>query len=899
LTLQQGLKNGNKFLTFLNKYAIMTKLIFLLAAVLLVLPFLVTSESNCVIHEICKVGIIYSSVGVFAPYSLSGLVVANMYVDHINRNTSCGIGNLGIGIELVKIDVFSNSALVPNATISLCQDYGISVLLLPEGPLASIAATISERFAIPSIAGMSGVQSLFIDSVTGQRRFPHVMGVMTPAPLYSATFLQLFRSYNYETIAVISTNTSPDKDVCGNIPSLAIYNKMKVVSYQIVDSTLPDSLNQAILNTLPIHADILFTCVSLQCSKLFELLKKYQLNGKAHGTFECLNAAAAAHDTFDSNLYTISPVQWNENVFGQHYKDVPNRAYGNMFPYIENDPEAIPSPMQFYLAYQKRVQATGGNPPMSSLSASQGAAFYVIDYAVTKSNSTDPQVLFLQMQSINIKSFFGLISVDENGQNSNREIVQRQALNSSFLAVVSPILYYPVAPMPTYSEQVFVLKLYQHNYEKWMIGFSFVLTIFSLILGFLLVLHRERESIKAISLTFALIKICGCIIMYWAHTTWLIFNSDRQCSARIPVWLLGFTLLIAPITATSYRIHRIVNNNKLCEVVKITDSKLFLYMMRYIGSGALLILLWCTIQPLELNSIIVDPLRPILNYTDCQVQSIVFPVLLVIYITIMINVALYYGVKVRKIGPQYQQFNNARLICVLMFVVGLLTLLGSLIQYNSPVSLRKEQYLIRSTFSMGIALCAEILFFYDILVEIIQNRHSSRNNGVTMIQVQHPTNHFTHQAQSIAANKQQYMIDTPSSKPKPIVFHATPQQQQNNPQQRYNFLNTPSKSSSPKSNDQLDIPTNNNQKTPPSSVSNSVKVIELNRPPELYIPETPTNVVGVKQQQSQQQGINLYIDNKRKSPLMKKTRHTAYHMDILKAPSPLSSQSTYDFKLNE
>jgi len=680
-----------------------------LSLILFFAPFICSqTQQPCVFWDTCNIGLLYSSVGIFSPYSLSGLVVADLYLQHVNNPANCGMGGSGIAANIVKIDIMSNSLLILNATKQLIETNGVSILLLPEGPLAIQAALIADSYNIPLIAGMSGVQSLFVNEY-GNRRFRNVMGVVTPAPLYMATFLQLMLVKRYSTISVITTTTSPDVDVCSGVKTLAIYSGLQILSFDYINST---NLQDLLQNIEQLKADILISCMSLHCTSLFQEIQNANFNPKAHGTFECINSAPF----YSTNLYAFSPVQWDQNVFGLNYRDLPSRLYGNLFPYDEQDPQAISSPKQFYNRYLNATNG-GNTPPISSLTASQMAAFYVLDYGVSKANSTKPSEIFDHIQNINIKSFFGLISFDENGQNTNKEMVVRQAFNSKLAMVVYPGRTDSISPMPTFKERLDSISILSSPVEISMIVLSGVSSALSGLLLIVLYKNRHDDKIKAISFLFSSIMIFGCAILSWSHLTWALNNNQAMCDNRVLFWISGIVFILSPLVATSYRVNKIINNERII-TISLNDSKLFLFMMIGLSVGSTLIILWQSIQPPHLIIISIDLLRPLYNFSDCNIQSVIFPTLSLVYISLLMILSLHFGYKVRKIDEQYSQYNQAKFIATLVLIIIILTSICSIIQIYISEDNRIVKYAIRSSCAIFISILAQILFFHSIIMRI-------------------------------------------------------------------------------------------------------------------------------------------------------------------------------------
>jgi ABC-type branched-subunit amino acid transport system substrate-binding protein len=152
----------------------------------------ISSPSNCTMWSTASVGVMYSSVGIYAAYGKSALVVTRMYESWLAKK--CGVGNTGIGLNVILADVQSSVDMTRNATSYLINQMKVSMLVAPEGALANEVGPLAAATRTPVIVGMSGSRSTFINPATGKRQSPTVVGVMTPARNYFAPFMSLMRA---------------------------------------------------------------------------------------------------------------------------------------------------------------------------------------------------------------------------------------------------------------------------------------------------------------------------------------------------------------------------------------------------------------------------------------------------------------------------------------------------------------------------------------------------------------------------------------------------------------------------------------------------------------------------------------------------------------------------------
>lgn len=285
-----------------------------------------------------RVGVSFSRSDVYEVYSQPDRVVADMFAAHINSEQQCGFGGLGIPLEVQWQEILSDDAQgVATATRALLQT-NLSLLMLPEGALATFAAAEAATAGLALIAGSSGVGNLFFadDSTPPQRQFENVVATLTPIEGYFATLLPLLRIQGYLRVAVVSSGTELDASTCNASVSSVADNNMQL----LLHTTLPISNNSmvsagdlraALLQAKQLDADVLLSCFSLQCDTLYLQLRELDFNPHAHGAFECGNTITNyGPEATALAQYSFSPVQFDCRLFGQLYAD----ALDPMFPYV-------------------------------------------------------------------------------------------------------------------------------------------------------------------------------------------------------------------------------------------------------------------------------------------------------------------------------------------------------------------------------------------------------------------------------------------------------------------------------------------------------------------------------------------------------------------------------------
>jgi len=709
---------------------------------------LTSPDSPCTEVANATIGVVYSSTGLLAPYSKSGLVVAKMYVDGVNRQ--CGIGGLGFRARVVACDIKSDNQLVDDCVTQLMA-HNLTSMLVAEGPLASVTATAANAYNIPLIAGMSGTKTAFVAG-DGSRAYSNMFGVLTPASEYMAQFVAITKMNRMQTMAVVSNAPnfiSPDSDVCDGAIAFARDSKMTVVFHQTLslDEMTPkqqeDAITAALLDAQATQPDVLVTCLGQQCSALFSAMHRVNFNPKAHGTFECVNKLVESTTPQEQRIYAqyaFNPSQWNANLTGREYQDESDRNYANLFP----PTQTRSSSEVFYDAYVNTSRLmTGDLVPFTSLTAGQMAGFYRLDYGIARSGTLDGPTLVRTIQTMNTNSFFGFIGTDERGENSNRDIPQVQAIDENGnVMIVYPLLNSPILPMPSFAERIYDPVVLSDGAEKAMVALACIITACAAVLAAFVFKYRDFPDVKSQSVPFSMIFICGCVLLVWAPASWLLYANASMCRMRLPIWILAFVMMMGPVTVTAFRIYFITHPGQdKFKFVRLGNGRLFLYMLGLASGHILLVIISLAADILHPSTQGPDAFRPSHNFTVCALRSgwIGVCYALIAVTAAFLGFPLYYAWHIRKLrDQQYERFNNARLLSILVFLFVLSLTMGCLVQFGlsdgDTGSNRRTKFIIMFLLSDAISVLSLGLYFVDPLtIAMSSNGLVVQNPNMTYI----------------------------------------------------------------------------------------------------------------------------------------------------------------------
>jgi hypothetical protein len=681
-------------------------------------------EGCTMLNRTVDIGVPFSGSGALLNYSQSGLVVAQMFIDGVNRQ--CGSGGLGFAVRIIGCDMASDPARIPGCVEHLSN---CTAMMMPEGGMAGIAAKLANSLGIPLVAGMSGVTSVFTNS-QGKRIHKNLFGVMTPAARYMHQCAVIARNQKYRTASIVtlnSTATDASYDITtGAIRSLSD-NKISLLDRIIIDidsTTPPDvktaKIADALARAKANNPDFIITGFGTHCESLLLAVQRADINPQEHCTVECLNMIQKLPHLMSVAQYMINPVQWDVSLTGREYEDAePSvQPFANLFPPTVNQS----SPQRFVEAYMRTsIALTGGIVPLQATAVAQMAGFYRIDQGVVVSEGDlSGLALVRAMQSMNTNSFFGQISTDRTGQNGNRPMPLLQLVDVVGGYLIIPEINLPILPMPTFEERIFAPVYLSTVTERAFLATASLLTIVILLCAAIVIRYRHNTAIKMQSVPFSMIFLVGCLDLTWAPSTWLPVSDDVQCILRFAIWSLAFIMLVGPITATAYRIYDIsgLGRSGTIQVRRITNTQLFLRMLLLMSPMIVLFTLSLAMSDMELVQISVDPIRPVHDYLTCQsTHGRVTAIALAGAAAAALALAFtcYYAWHIRKLDGTLADFNNATKLAVLTLFTVFSIVFGGAIEFG--VAENESNRVMRFAFLIALThvyvLFALLMYFFD------------------------------------------------------------------------------------------------------------------------------------------------------------------------------------------
>ena len=627
-------------------------------------------QVNAVHGAEVRLGVLYSSTGLFASFGRTVPPVVTLWNERrLTRSR--------VHVEPIFCDVASSAVRTFECTWML-RNASVHAVVAPETFLTKTAAAVLETASpmIPVLAGMAATPDVFLTDDRRQRRFPHLLGVMTPSTLYMNSIIPYLKIHGIERFSVMTSTREPDVSVCrGAMDSILDLSPKALVSYH-ESSNLTDleRLWRDVVSSL--QPDALFICDRLFCDEWNTLLERNTHQAErmpsAIVQYECasyLDANPAWKQP--RTQFIMTPLQWDPRLRGADYSDVALRPFGGLFPPTSNETSS-----QVFL---RTMAQQFGITSYSSLIASQLAVLYVLDYALSKCQvCNDSAALYQWMSTASFRCFYGLIRFNDVGMNDLRDMTVVQVNRKYGMELLLPIqsaTSTPVLPIPAYDERT----LRVDPLESGVIAAVSLTLVLCITASVLVQWFRAHPKLKGLGLGLFHMALVGCDLMTLSTLFWTpAAASDTDCSLRVWLAALGLAGMIAPLLSKTIRIYRIFFQTVL-HVVRITDRQVLSVAAALMAPLLVLLSAWNLSQPLSLAWLLEDPNRPAFTIRECLAPSsgtLVWLGLVLSYLGLLCAASVFFAYRIRLCDEQY---NDSKTIGYVLYNISfVVTMLGVL-----------------------------------------------------------------------------------------------------------------------------------------------------------------------------------------------------------------------------
>ena len=371
--------------------------------------------------DVLKIGAPLAATGADAREGALAKQGYDLWAETVNAHGGIKVGGKTYPVHIIYYDDQSKPQTSAELTDKLISQDHVSFLLGPYGSPATFAdAAIAERYKIPMVDAEGAARKIFAQG------YKYVFGIISPADDYAAAMLKAAETLSPkpETVAVLSADDLFSLEVANGARDWASHHGLKVVYFQKYPVGTTD-LSAALTSIKALHPDILIGSGHLQESLL--IMKQAQtldLESKFYGftvgptTPDFVKALGPAAEGVFASAQWTPDVKYRGPLFGsaQDYAQAFARRYGFVPDYH---------------------------------AASSSAKGLVLQLAIEKAGSVDPQKVRAALASLDATTFLGPVKFNRAGLNTAKPMVTVQIQDGRVVTVWPPEIATARAIYPT------------------------------------------------------------------------------------------------------------------------------------------------------------------------------------------------------------------------------------------------------------------------------------------------------------------------------------------------------------------------------------------------------------------------------------------------------------------
>eukprot|EP01122_Echinamoeba_exundans_P012366 TRINITY_DN5144_c0_g1_i1.p1 TRINITY_DN5144_c0_g1~~TRINITY_DN5144_c0_g1_i1.p1 ORF type:complete len:879 (+),score=148.47 TRINITY_DN5144_c0_g1_i1:108-2744(+) len=628
-----------------------------------------------------------------------------LWTKRVNDAGGLLIGNTSYLVNLTLVNVGVAATQIAATVEPWARgDFGpVDIFFAPFGTASTnVTAQVMHRYERLMIAPSSGATENFRCQATtsahypctivGARRFPYMWGIPSPSDVNWFGSMTLLRLKGAKTIAILLESNSHSATVYRGALTAAKANKIQVVKvYNIANFNSNSSYVDVVQDLKEIQPDIVLNANSALggCVNALNTMNSFNYFPKAYLGGFCISNPQSKPILTDKARFVIEWVQWVPGVAGPLYEDSLH------FPPTEN----ATSSSKFVQAFN---ELHGVDPTFAASNAF--AAAEVFQAALLKGKSLDPTILKSSIDQISVTTFQGPVTFDQFGQPIVTEvpIIQNDlALQSQVLIPVAAATGDFVYPAPAWDQRDYVPKYVSTPAESVLLAFAALLILIGLILLVVVVVLRNNDVFRASTPAFLVILLLGCLMCLVAIFNWTLTPTSGMCIARVWLLALGSSCILGTTFSKTWRIARILSNEKMQPLVIPTSFLLRIFGL-IVGIDIVILIVWTAVSPMSAVVSVVDANRPIFNFMTCSPPNLTAHFALlgieIAYKGLLILVSIVVAWKTRSV--KLLLFNESRYIGFTIYNMFLCLAIIVPIQFANVE--RTLEFVLRSIFIMVI-----------------------------------------------------------------------------------------------------------------------------------------------------------------------------------------------------
>lgn len=389
-------------------------------------PAAAPEEKAPAVEKVIRLGAAVSETGKYAREGKDTRQGYLLWLDWVNNEYGgIRVGDERYKVELVMYDDEGDPDTAARLTEKLITEDKVDFLLGPySSSLTKSASAIAEKYNMIMVEGNGASESLFV------RGFKNLFAVLTPAGNYTQSALKALADRGAKSVVIAYEDTPFPTSVAEGAQKWAKEYGMEVLAVETYPKDVADV--SAIMNKFKeLNPDVFVGGGHFNDAVLFvRAAKELDFNPKAMViTVGPSNPKFVQEMGADAN-YIIGPTQWERTM---SYKD----------EYFGTAEE-----------YAQRYEAKWGEPPTYQ-AAESTATPLVLQIAIEKAGSLDPDAVRQALRELDVVIFYGPIKFDETGKNVGKPMGSIQIQDGQINVVAPPeaAVAELIYPMPPWKER--------------------------------------------------------------------------------------------------------------------------------------------------------------------------------------------------------------------------------------------------------------------------------------------------------------------------------------------------------------------------------------------------------------------------------------------------------------
>ena len=234
------------------------------------------------------------------------------------------------------------------------------------------------------------------------------------------------------------------------------------------------------------------------------------------------------------------------------------------------------------------------------------------------------------------------------------------------------------------------------------------------------VLYRFRQTpiIKAHSYAFLSLSVFGSLLAVLSVLTWPLDSPSALCAVRPWAFTVPLYILLCPLLAKHYRIHRIFNTSTLtAQKWGVSDLHVSLLFSALLVPQLVINIAWAVRAPLTQEAITLAS-GSVIHDCHASTESSVFAWLSVAYLGCLLLAAVYLTLRLRHLADEFNQSKDI-LSCALLIVGAAAVIIALQVTSETDYDYR---YAIRSFGLIGILVAWQVVIMLPKLLAIRRER---------------------------------------------------------------------------------------------------------------------------------------------------------------------------------